>query len=342
MEKHTEPSLAVIIPIYKVEMYLKECIDSVLQQNLESCHLYLVNDASPDGSLAIAQQYATQYPDLITVIDKPVNEGLSAARNTGLETIQAQGRHFDFIYFLDSDDVVMPGALKEILSAPMAPQTQLIVCNFKHWFGDNSTQDCLIPKTQQLSKEAFCESYFTNGTHDNVYPFLGNKIFAYDFVKDRRFDTSVQYAEDYDYIVTQIIPTVQHIVASQTFLLLYRARKSSLSNTLVARDTTHTFEKFERLLPLIPQSSHALIAKSTLSYRKQCLFIAYNNPTQWDPRLAALKKAIRHPLIPLKTKLKYYKFFLPSFLLKPYCKRRLLKDQQRNLNKVQTNQKYFA
>ena len=92
-------TFSVIIPIYNVEAFLKECIDSVLQQTYKDYEIILVDDGSTDESGAIADTYARNYPG-INVIHRN-NGGLSAARNTGIEA--AKGR---YIIFVDSDDYI--------------------------------------------------------------------------------------------------------------------------------------------------------------------------------------------------------------------------------------------
>lgn len=89
--------LSVIIPVYKVEKFLNQCVDSVLEQKLENIEIILVNDGSPDLCPTICNQYSEKY-QFIKVIHKQ-NGGLSSARNAGLEI--ATGK---YIMFLDSDD----------------------------------------------------------------------------------------------------------------------------------------------------------------------------------------------------------------------------------------------
>ena len=93
--------LSFIVPVYNVEKYLAECLDSLLDQDIprEDYEIICVNDGSPDGSLAILRDYEAKYAN-IRVIDKE-NGGVASARNTGLDA--AQG---DYIWFFDSDDLV--------------------------------------------------------------------------------------------------------------------------------------------------------------------------------------------------------------------------------------------
>ena len=101
------PSLSIIIPVYNVEAYLKQCLDSVLVDNAFQDQVICVNDGSTDGSLAILNQYATKYPNVEVYTQK--NQGQSVARNTGLD--KAKG---DYVLFLDSDDYYSKGAIEHL------------------------------------------------------------------------------------------------------------------------------------------------------------------------------------------------------------------------------------
>ncbi|MFC1840653.1 glycosyltransferase [Thermodesulfobacteriota bacterium] len=104
----TEILLSIIIPVYNVEQYLKQCLDSVFNQGLDCYEVICVNDGSTDGSREILAQYKQIYPELI-IVDRE-NGGLSAARNSGLK--MARG---EYIYFLDSDDFLYPGVLSQMM-----------------------------------------------------------------------------------------------------------------------------------------------------------------------------------------------------------------------------------
>ena len=90
--------ISVIIPIYNVENYIEECLDSVINQTLKDIEIILINDGSPDNCPRICDEYA-QKDDRIHVVHQQ-NGGLSSARNTALDL--AQGK---YIAFLDSDDI---------------------------------------------------------------------------------------------------------------------------------------------------------------------------------------------------------------------------------------------
>lgn len=97
--------ISVIVPVYNTENWLRECVDSILSQTYCNLEILLIDDGSTDSSPALCDSYAQNHPQ-IKVCHQP-NQGLSAARNTGLD--MATG---NYIFFLDSDDFLEPNALE--------------------------------------------------------------------------------------------------------------------------------------------------------------------------------------------------------------------------------------
>lgn len=104
------PLLSIIIPVYNVENYVRECLDSLLQQELSACEVLCVNDGSTDGSLAILQEYQAAHPNVFRVFSQ-INQGQAAARNKALD--EAKG---EYVVFLDSDDYYLPNAIATIIT----------------------------------------------------------------------------------------------------------------------------------------------------------------------------------------------------------------------------------
>lgn len=102
--------LSFIVPMYNSEKWLPKCVESLLHQDIsaEEYEIILVDDGSPDGCRKLAEDYASQYSNIL-VITRP-NGGTSAARNTGIRA--AQGK---YLYFVDPDDYILENSLKDIL-----------------------------------------------------------------------------------------------------------------------------------------------------------------------------------------------------------------------------------
>ena len=108
MEQEKQGLISVIIPVYNVEKYLQECVDSVLAQTYQNFEIILVDDGSTDSSGAICDEYAKQ-DERISVLHQE-NKGLSITRNNGLQIASGE-----YIYFLDSDDWIENSTLEILL-----------------------------------------------------------------------------------------------------------------------------------------------------------------------------------------------------------------------------------
>ncbi len=95
----TPPKISVVVPVYKVESYLRRCVDSILAQTFKDFELILIDDACPDGSGAICDEYVKK-DERVHVIHK-INGGVSSARNAGIDVARGE-----WLCFVDSDDRV--------------------------------------------------------------------------------------------------------------------------------------------------------------------------------------------------------------------------------------------
>lgn len=118
-----QPLVSIIVPVYKVEKYLRTCLDSILAQSYPNWEAILVDDGSPDACPKIVDEYASRDARMRTVHRE--NGGLSAARNSGLRTVQGE-----FITFLDSDDFWHKDYLKLMVGAALKHDADMVQCGF--------------------------------------------------------------------------------------------------------------------------------------------------------------------------------------------------------------------
>ncbi len=107
-ENENPIKISVVVPVYNVEKYLTQCINSIIYQTIEDLEIILVNDASTDSSLSICRNFETK-DKRIKVIDKPHNEGVDKARFTGIDVASGE-----YITFVDSDDWIDKNTLSEM------------------------------------------------------------------------------------------------------------------------------------------------------------------------------------------------------------------------------------
>lgn len=117
------PKVSVIIPVYNVEPYLRQCLDSVVNQTMREIEIICVNDGSTDGSLAILEEYAAQ-DERITVISQE-NGGLNAARNAGLKRVNGE-----YIAIVDSDDWVELSLCKRVYAVAKDTDAEVVMFLF--------------------------------------------------------------------------------------------------------------------------------------------------------------------------------------------------------------------
>ena len=114
------PAVSVIVPMYKVEQYIKLCVDSILNQTFRDFEIILVDDASPDNCFELCQKlYGGN--DKVKFIRHEKNCGLGITRNTGIKN--ARGK---YVYFVDSDDFILPQALEKFYNAAEKNNAQVV------------------------------------------------------------------------------------------------------------------------------------------------------------------------------------------------------------------------
>ena len=159
--------ISVIVPVYNVEIYLRECLDSIINQSLTDIEIICVNDGSTDNSLEILEEYKEKDSRIIIISQE--NQGLGAARNTGL--MHAKG---DYIYFIDSDDFIKLNTLEEIYK----------VCEEK-------SLDFLM--FQLINYEDKTGEYYQDSHYDmsDLADFVGDNVFSYEELGDLIFEIPV-------------------------------------------------------------------------------------------------------------------------------------------------------
>lgn len=148
-------NLSIIIPIYNTGKYLHKCIKSILSQNMTSFELILIDDGSSDDSGAICDEYAKS-DKRIKVIHKK-NEGVSIARNTGIEIARGE-----YIGFVDSDDWIEPDMYDRLYNLAVTKKADIVMCDAVTKYDDKSDEADTIT---QLSDDILLKKW-------DIYPRL--------------------------------------------------------------------------------------------------------------------------------------------------------------------------
>lgn len=179
--------VSVIVPIYNSEIFLKRCLDSIVNQTLKDIEIILINDGSKDNSRNICEEYANR-DNRIKFINKK-NEGTSIARNVGLDIATGE-----YITFVDSDDYIELNAFEKMYN--IAQETTADIVLFNHYHGENNLNNVKFPKNKLLRGKELKEILKTANT-DFFIPFSWRNIFKNtDKQKTIKFKTNLKYGED--------------------------------------------------------------------------------------------------------------------------------------------------
>lgn len=173
------PRLSVIVPIYNVERYLPACLDSLASQTLREIEVLMVDDGSPDGSAAIAAEYAAR-DSRFTLIRKE-NGGLGAARNTGISHISPDA---EFLTFVDSDDIIPPDAYRLMTASLDESGSDFATGNVFHLKGEKSWQ---VPLLKMLAGEARKRTHISKNPKLVADRIACNKVFRRTFWEKHGF-----------------------------------------------------------------------------------------------------------------------------------------------------------
>jgi len=199
--------LSVIIPVYNAEKYLRECVDSVLNQTENDLEIILVNDGSPDNSGAIIAEYAARCPEKITAITVE-NGGQGRARNCGIDIARGE-----FLSFIDSDDYIEPDMYALMLAAAEENDADVVVCDMEKRFDDGRRE--YVHAALQNAPLASAGS-------------SSNKIFRRSAVGAIRFPTGLWY-EDFAFSAKLLMLSRKTVFVDKP-LYVYRCGQTSTMN----------------------------------------------------------------------------------------------------------------
>lgn len=217
------PLVSVIVPIYKVEQYLKRCIDSIIAQTYKNIEIILVDDGSPDNCGAICDEYALNN-GRIKVVHKP-NGGLSDARNKGIEVSKG-----DYICFVDSDDYVEKDYIEKMLSAAELSNADLVISNFKYVYEDGTIKKYEFEhEFKSYSSEESMEILVSNNMSIPLVV-AWSKLYAKKLFSEYRFKKGLIHEDEE--ICHKIINSSNKIVIIDDVLYNYVQRTGSIMNEI--------------------------------------------------------------------------------------------------------------
>lgn len=205
--------ISVIIPVFNVEKYISQCLDSVCNQTYSDLEIILVDDGSTDASGEICDKYAC-HDNRIRVIHQE-NGGAAAAKNAGLQIASGE-----YLSFVDSDDFLEPNAYRYMLQVMQTQGADVVQCSFRNVFKDHTKEHVL--KNMTLSQIDFLALF----TEDWTCALLWDKLYRRSLFEDVSFETG--HKIDDEYFTYRGIINAEKIVRDSQIVYNYRKRASSV------------------------------------------------------------------------------------------------------------------
>ncbi|OKY52778.1 glycosyltransferase family 2 protein [Megasphaera cerevisiae] len=226
------PLISIIVPVYNIDLYIKKCIKSLINQSYTQIEIILVDDGSQDKSGTICDQFAI-IDKRITVIHQS-NSGVSVARNRGLK--EAQG---EYIFFVDGDDYIESNMIESLFIIQRKYYADIVQCGY---FQEMTDSNIVCPlgefKELQLDKIAAIDKLIRT---EDITNSVWNKLYTKDVIGQISFNPEFEVAEDllFNY---EVMKKANCIVVYNIPLYHYVNRNSSCMRTLLTNKHFQIFE----------------------------------------------------------------------------------------------------
>ncbi len=251
---NNKPLVSLIIPVYNVEAYLRECLDSVINQSYSNLEIIIVNDGSTDGSLSICEEYAAKDERIRVITQK--NGGLSRARNTGLDS--AKGL---YIGFIDSDDKIHRKFVEAFIDVIEKTGCSIAVCDY-------CVEECKLNCIDDSYIEMVQSEAISGLLDDRGYKcFAWNKIYLRELFVDMEFPEGKIF-EDIK-LMYDIFNKVSSIAYIKQSMYFYRTRKGSITKRSFSKETYHLLESIDYVIAnaeSVPNIDYTRLMMGYLSY----------------------------------------------------------------------------
>jgi len=237
------PRLSIIVPVYKVERYLRRCVDSLLSQTFEDFELILVDDGSPDSCPAICDDYAALDPR-VRVVHK-VNGGLSDARNAGIEVAQGE-----WLGFIDSDDWADPRMFQVLIEGALANDVDMAICGMSNVYGEGGR---IVPQCEER-REFVCDNVEAFG-HLMVGRYIAGtvctKLIKRSAIGDTRFLVGRFYEDAF--FLNLLMPDLGRVWVTTEPLYYYLHRPASITSRSFSHKHMDMVDAYEQTMAIVKE-----------------------------------------------------------------------------------------
>ena len=239
-DKIENPLFSIIVPIYNVERYLEQCIESVLAQDYQNYELILVDDGSPDNSIDICTKYAKQYSNIVFI--HKINGGVSDARNAGIQIARGE-----YLMFLDSDDYWEGTTILSNLQNIITENNPDVIFNYMSSVYPDKIVNHYINRDKLIGsfKEDFQGLY-----QDGIYlGFPFTKIMKRELIfKNQLFFIKGRTFEDVIWSFSLVKHIKDYAIYQNCFYMYRRERKGSITSVVTAKNQESLFQNLSDVI----------------------------------------------------------------------------------------------
>lgn len=249
-----ETAISVIVPVYRVEKYLPACIDSILNQTFTDFELILVDDGSPDRCPEICDETAKR--DARVRVIHQANQGLSAARNAGIEA--ARGA---WLSFVDSDDYIAPQFYEKLYQTAQRTDADCVMCSVQNVDESGKPIDSALMRVADEVKTG--REVLRKIGRDDVTPYLTawNKLYRRKLFNTLRYPAGRQNEDVF--VFAELFCQVQRAVCVAEPLYFYRKRIGSIMNSVVTLRNLDEMWAYVNCFEHLQQDDEESILKET-------------------------------------------------------------------------------
>lgn len=266
-EENKMPKVSVIVPVYNVENYLRECLDSLLNQTLHDIEILCVEDCSTDNSLKILEEYAKK-DNRIVIIKHKKNSGLSAARNTAIKHATAP-----YIMNCDSDDMFDLTACEKMYNAVTQNNVDIAICGIEVFYETETPQHIKDSDKLYYAIKEKGNKRLDDNLINKINASFCNKIVSCDLIKKHKieFPVGLNYEDAYFYFV--YMPWVNKAFFISENLYKYRRRANSImSETFSGKSNAEDHLKIAFKIYEYYKEHHLINKKYELFWQCFCNF----------------------------------------------------------------------
>ena len=258
--------VSIIIPVFNVEEYIEECLDSVINQTFKDIEIICINDGSYDSSLDILKRYGDRDPRIKIITQ--FNKGPGGARNTGLDIAQGE-----YIYFIDSDDIIKRNGIREMYQQVNFKNLDMLKFNLMTFEDETHKNKALYQRVKPAFLKELGDVIFDSETIGSdvftLSPNMQSSFFKREAVKDIRFPEKLIF-EDNLYLIEALLNS-KRIYYYDKFLSNKRERKDSITKS-TGRDFPDILEIRNQIVDLAKKYDFYEDYKFTI-YSRKYMFI---------------------------------------------------------------------